>query len=85
MNKRLLFGFSLFFSFTVAFAQQKVKDGTAGNSNLPNKDALLELESTKRGLLHARVPLVATTNPAPLSAHVAGMISTNRILEKMLL
>ena len=61
----------------VASAQQKVKDGSATGSNLPNKDALLELESTNKGLLHTRVALTRTTDSAPLTAHVAGMMVYN--------
>lgn len=39
---------------TVSFAQQKVKDGTITTGNLPNKDAILELESNNEGFLHTR-------------------------------
>jgi len=75
----LLFGFS-----TIASAQQKLKDGSVSGSSLPNKDALLELESNVKGLLHARVALTRTTDAAPLTVHVAGMILINLTLEKML-
>jgi len=78
MNKHLLISLSaLLLSFSVSFAQQKVKDGTITNGNLPNKDALLELESSNKGLLHTRVSLIRTTNAAPLTAHVAGMMVYN--------
>ena len=62
---------------TVSFAQQKVKDGTITTGNLPNKDAILELESNNEGFLHTRVRLVRTTDAAPLAAHAAGMILIN--------
>ncbi|RZK93284.1 MAG: collagen-like protein [Pedobacter sp.] len=61
----------------IAFAQQKVKDGSVTGNNLPNKDAILELESANKGLLHVRVALKATTNSFPLGAHVAGMMVYN--------
>ncbi len=60
-----------------ASGQQKVKDGTTTGGNLPNKDAILELESSNKGILHTRVPLKATTNSFPLTAHVAGMMVYN--------
>ena len=66
----------MLFALSLA-AQQKVKDGTLSNGNLPNKDALLELESNNKGFLIARVALVQTTNPSPLSAHVIGMMVYN--------
>ncbi|WP_118953433.1 hypothetical protein [Taibaiella helva] len=61
-----------------AMAQTKIKDGTVGGSStLPNNDAILELESTQRGFLLPRLPLQATNNPAPLTAHIAGMTVYN--------
>ena len=42
-----------------------------------NANADLELASPTKGLLTNRVALTATTNPAPLSAHVAGMVVYN--------
>ena len=61
----------------VASAQQKVKDGSVVGSNLPNKDAILELESSNKGFLHVRVSLTRTTDSAPLTSHVAGMMVYN--------
>ncbi|MFW0718348.1 hypothetical protein [Pedobacter sp. N23S346] len=78
MNKHLLLSLTgLILSISVSFAQQKVKDGTITGTNLPNKDAILELESNDKGFLHVRIALVATINPAPLTAHVAGMMVYN--------
>ena len=77
MKKSLLLGICILFTFSVAIAQQKIKDGTITGAALPNKDALLELESANKGLLHARVALVQTTNFAPLTAHVSGMMVYN--------
>ncbi len=59
-------------------AQQKVSDGTSGDGgSMPNRDAILELESSKRGLLNTRVALVRTIDASPLSQHVAGMMVYN--------
>ena len=77
MRKKLLLVLCLAMSLTAAFAQQKVKDGTITGSNLPNKDAVLELESSNKGLLHTRVALRLTTDFFPLTAHVPGMMVYN--------
>jgi len=53
-----------------ATAQVKVGDNAAAPMNT---SAVLELESTDKGLLLPRVALTSTTAFAPLSAHVAGM------------
>ncbi|MET4081383.1 hypothetical protein ABIB40_001329 [Pedobacter sp. UYP30] len=82
MKKCLLLGICIIFSITVASAQQKIKDGTVTGAALPNKDALLELETNNKGFLQARVALVQTTNPAPLSVHVAGMMIYNTATTK---
>lgn len=42
-----------------------------------NKNAILELETTSKGLLLPRIALVATTNYAPLTAFVEGMAVYN--------
>src|SRR5690606_17277663 len=61
---------------TVATAQvveQKVGD----NNLIMNQNAVLEIESTNRGLLLPRLELTATDNFAPLTAHVEGMTVYN--------
>lgn len=63
--------------YTPIFAQQKVRDNTIRGTVLPNKDALLELESNNKGLLHARVQLRHADDAAPLSQHRAGMMVYN--------
>ena len=83
MKNRLAL-FLLFFVVSVGsvYAQQKISDGsTTGESALPNKDAMLELESKFKGLLFSRVELISTTNPAPLQGnkHVAGMMVYNTV------
>src|SRR5690554_2993176 len=54
-------------------AQQKV----GGNPMTINQNAVLEVESTNKGLLMPRLELTETTAPAPLIAHVAGMTVYN--------
>ncbi|QBQ41746.1 collagen-like protein [Sphingobacterium psychroaquaticum] len=72
--------YSIFIGFLLAqgsvMAQSKVSDDSGTNA-LPSKNAILELNSTKRGLLHARVELKATANPYPLTAHEAGIMVFN--------
>lgn len=59
-------------------AQSKIKDGTvSGSSAIPGENAVLELESAKRGLLLPRVSLTALDATSPLSAHIAGMTVYN--------
>ena len=59
----------------MASAQQRVSDGTVAAAINPN--AVLEMQSNNKGMLLPRVALTATTNAAPLSAHVAGMYVYN--------
>ena len=77
MKNKLLFILIASVFFVPVFAQQKIKDNTIPGDILPNKDALLELESTNKGLLHARVQLIRTDDAAPLSQHRAGMMVYN--------
>lgn len=58
--------------------QTKLKDGTvSGSDNLANPDAILELESSNKGLLLPRVALTGTTSASPLSTHIKGMTVYN--------
>ncbi|MCE7039144.1 hypothetical protein [Dyadobacter sp. CY312] len=59
------------------YAQTKIKDGTVVSPALPNVNAVLELESTNKGLLLPRVTLEQTSAASPLNAHVAGMVVYN--------
>lgn len=71
---RILVVITTFIATTISFAQVGVGTTT------PNADALLEINSTVAnpgGVLLPRMALVMTTNPAPLSADVAGMIVYN--------
>ncbi len=54
-------------------AQVKVGD----NPTSINPNSVLEIESTNRGVLMPRIPLLSTTNPAPLTTHIAGMTVYN--------
>lgn len=61
---------------TVAKAQ--VVEQKVGNNNLiMNQNAVLEIESSNRGLLLPRLALTATDAFAPLTAHVEGMTVYN--------
>ncbi|TDG38029.1 hypothetical protein EZJ43_02760 [Pedobacter changchengzhani] len=67
-------------TLTIASAQQQdagsVKVGGTATS-IKNTDAQVDLQGTTKGFLNARVALKATTDFAPLSAHVAGMTVYN--------
>ena len=47
-----------------------------GTTN-PNVNAILDITSTDKGVLLPRIPLKGTTDAAPMSAHVAGMVIYN--------
>lgn len=75
MKKRILTLITGTLLATAATAQTKIKDGTiTGTSSMSNTNAILELESTNKGVLYPRVALTDTALAAPLSAHVAGMM-----------
>ncbi len=57
----------------IGYATGSVGVGTT----TPDANAALDVSSTAKGLLMPRLALVATYNPAPLSAHVAGMLVWN--------
>lgn len=63
---------TLLLTFTV-FSQLKIGD----NPSTINPNSILELETTNKGLLIARVALTSTTNSTPLSSHIAGMLVYN--------
>jgi len=54
-------------------AQAKIGD----NPGTVNANAVLELQSANKGLVHPLVALTGTVNTAPLNAHVAGMVVYN--------
>lgn len=63
----------------VASAQSKIKDGTvSGSGSLPNSAAILELESSNKGLLYPRVALSSNTTTWSLTGSpIAGMAVYN--------
>ncbi|SKB75711.1 hypothetical protein SAMN05660226_03025, partial [Parapedobacter luteus] len=77
MNKHLLLTVVSILFMGAAFSQQKVKDGTVQGNTFPNGNAILELESANKGLLHTRVMLTSSTEATPLSQHVEGMMVYN--------
>lgn len=60
-------------SITSGHAQVKIGD----NPTVINSNSLLELESSSKGLLLPRLNLLATNNPAPMTAFIAGMFVYN--------
>ncbi|SFT04424.1 hypothetical protein, partial [Sphingobacterium wenxiniae] len=78
MKKRYL-GLSLALSLLggVSMAQQKISDGSNTEGIAIHADAILELSSANKGLLHTRVALERSTSAFPLSKHVAGMMVYN--------
>lgn len=63
---------------TAAPANGAIIEGNVGiGTTAPNADANLDLGATNKGLLLNRVALSAANLPAPLSAHVAGMVVYN--------
>lgn len=73
LNSLLIFS-TIFFSSNTIYAQT----GSVGiGTTTPNSNASLELGHTNKGLLLNRVALTAANSPAPLAAHVAGMVVYN--------
>jgi trimeric autotransporter adhesin len=63
--------------FLIGKANAQMKLGN--NPTVTNANALLELETTNKGLLLPRVSLTSTSSAAPLSAHVRGMEVFNTV------
>jgi hypothetical protein len=72
MKLQFLLALNLLF-VKFAFGQVKIGD----NGTIVNPNSLLELESTNKGLLLPRVVLLESTNPFPLTQHIAGMTLFN--------
>ncbi|SKC11897.1 hypothetical protein SAMN05660841_04358, partial [Sphingobacterium nematocida] len=62
---------------TVAAAQERLSDGTDKSGLTMNQNAILELASRNKGLLHTRIALEMTTKAAPMKDHVAGLMVFN--------
>ena len=58
-------------------AQERLSDGTVNGSSAINQNAILELVSRNKGILHTRVALEMTTKASPMQAHVAGLMVYN--------
>lgn len=71
---RFLFGIVIL-TFVSITAYPQVGLNTTGAP--PNADAGLDIDIANKGLLIPRVALTGTTNAAPMSAHVAGMMVYN--------
>jgi hypothetical protein len=74
MKKKLLFVSAVAILTTL---QVKAQTKLGNNPASINSNALLELETSNKGLLLPRVGLSSTTSFAPLTAHVAGMTVYN--------
>jgi hypothetical protein len=72
MIKKIIYTLLLFIAVTVN-AQVKV----GNNPTTINSNAVVEMEASNKGMLLPRVTLTATDNPAPLTAHVPGMMVYN--------
>jgi hypothetical protein len=62
---------------TQAIHTLKMTDGTENRAY--NTDALIDMQSTSKGLLLPRVELTGTTAAAPLANHTAGMVVYNTV------
>ncbi|MFK8045068.1 MAG: hypothetical protein AB8B72_06215 [Crocinitomicaceae bacterium] len=71
-SKSLLVGLFLLMTCT-SYGQIKLGD----NPTIINPNAILDVESTNKGILLPRLALTATTNATPLTSHVQGMIVYN--------
>lgn len=68
----------LFITLSICFCSIQAQTGNIGiGTSTPNANASLELGAANKGLLLNRVALTAADNPAPLLAHVAGMVVYN--------
>lgn len=65
----LMLGAGMLLTSSDLAAQVKI----GNNPTVINANAVLDVESATKGILFPRMALTATTNPSPLSAHVAGM------------
>jgi hypothetical protein len=76
MKQNIIFTFCVLAIFTINNVNGQ--SGSVGiGTNTPNSNASLELGASNKGLLLNRVALSDAGTPAPLTAHVAGMIVYN--------
>lgn len=69
-SKRIWLLAVFFYCSPFAFSQVKI----GNNPTIVNPNAILEIESSNKGLLLPRLALTATNNPYPLNAFVEGML-----------
>lgn len=69
-SKRIWLLAVFFYCSQLAFSQVKI----GNNPTIVNPNAILEIESSNKGLLLPRLALTATNNPYPLNAFVEGML-----------
>jgi hypothetical protein len=71
--KSILFSFIVILSCFSINAQVKISTSTTA----PNANAILDIESTSKGLLLPRLSLTSTSSASPMAAHTAGMVVYN--------
>lgn len=69
--------FLLFVLLGIIFTSNAQTGGVGIGTTTPNANASLDLGANNKGFLPNRVALTGTNSPAPLSAHVAGMVVFN--------
>ena len=74
MKKTLMLFLILGATFFSAKCQVAISDI---NATEPDENAILDLQSTTRGMLLPRIQLQSTTSSAPLKSHIAGMTVYN--------
>lgn len=80
MERIKLYTFSAIVFFTglkPVYSQQRISDKALNENERLNKEAVLELSSENKGLLHVRVALVNTNSTLPFEKHTAGMMVYN--------
>lgn len=71
------FAIVFFTGLNSVYSQQRISDKALNENERLNKEAVLELSSTNKGLLHVRVALVNTNSTLPFERHTAGMMVYN--------
>lgn len=73
--KRLFLFLTMVVAMSVTFGLKA--QVTIGSNAEPDQNAVLDLQSSSRGLLLPRVALTATNDPSPTTAHTAGLTVYN--------
>jgi len=64
-------------SLILIYGSAMAQPGVGINTAVPNSNAILDVDSTEKGLLLTRLELVTTDNSSPLANHVEGMTTYN--------